>query len=91
MYLHNILFKPPNELVRRVYDAQKMNSVKGDWTELVEKDLSEFDINMNEKCIEKMSKVEFKSIVKKKVSDNVFAKLKLNPECHSRSPLPLAF
>ena len=43
-----------------------MNSVKGDWTELVEKDLNEFDININEKFIEKMSKVEFKSIVKKK-------------------------
>ena len=43
-----------------------MNSVKGDWTELVVKDLIEFDINMNEKVIEKISKVEFKSIVKKK-------------------------
>ena len=36
MYLHNILIKPPNELVRRVYEAQKMNSVKGDWTDLIE-------------------------------------------------------
>ena len=84
MYLHNILSKPPNELLRRVYDAQKKNPVKGDWTELVENDLVEFGINLNEECIEKMTKLEYKLLVKKKIYDNVFEKLKIKQKGHSK-------
>ena len=63
MYYQNILKKQPNELVRRLFNAQKMNSVKGDWTELVERYLQEYVIQINEKCVENMSKMEFKTIV----------------------------
>ena len=44
MYYQNILKKPPNELVRSVYDARKLDSLKSDWTELVQNYLKEFDI-----------------------------------------------
>ena len=37
---YNVIIKPPNELVRRVYYTQKKNLVRGDWTELVEKVLN---------------------------------------------------
>ena len=84
MYLHNILSKPPNELLRRVYDAQKKNPVKGDWTELVENDLVEFGINLNDECIEKMTKLEYILLVKKKINDNVFEKLKIKQKGHSK-------
>ena len=45
MYYQQILKKQPNELVIRVFNAPKINSLKGDWTELVESDLKEYDIS----------------------------------------------
>ena len=84
MYYQNILKKQPSELVRRVFNAQKMNSVKGDWTKLVERYLQEYDIQINEKCVENMSKMEFKTIVKNKIRDKVFSKLKQQQEDHTK-------
>ena len=38
-YLHNIVDKPRNELIRRVFEAQQKNQGKGDWCELVKEDM----------------------------------------------------
>ena len=45
-YLHNILIKDSNELVRRVYIAQKQNPQKGDWCKLLQDDMKLLSFNM---------------------------------------------
>ena len=49
-YLHNIIMKPQNELIKRVYEVQKHNPSRGDWIELVKKDFQliglQFDENL---------------------------------------------
>ena len=34
-YLQTILKRPQNEILRKVYEVQKTNPVKGDWVELI--------------------------------------------------------
>ena len=84
VYYNCFLKKPSNELMRSVYEVQKLNLVKGDWTELVKNGFKEFDIQVDGKFVENMSKLEFKSIVKTKIKDNVFVKLKSIQEGHTK-------
>ena len=73
MYLQNILKKAPDEIVRQVYEEQKLNPVKGDWIELLQNDCEKFEIIMNEGSIAEMSKAEYKLIVKTKIKEYVFS------------------
>ena len=70
--------------MRSVYEVQKLNSVKGNWTELVQNGFKEFHIQVDGKFVENMSKLEIKSIVKTKIKDNVFVKLKSIQEGHTK-------
>ena len=45
LYLWNILHRDENELLQRVYLAQKVSKTKNDWSELVEKDKIDFEID----------------------------------------------
>ena len=67
-----------------MYEAQKLNSVNGDWVELVKNDSETYKIEMNEEKIKTSSKQEHKTIVKKKIKEHIFEKLKLQQEGHSK-------
>ena len=54
-YLHNILKREPNELVKYVYVAQKESSTMGDWIHVIKEDMEPLDINMSETNITRMS------------------------------------
>ena len=65
-YLHNILIKDSNELVKRVYIAQKENPQKGDWYKLLQDDMKLFSLNSR----------QVKNIVKKCIKSAAFNALK---------------
>ena len=67
MYLQTILKKSKTELVRKVYEVQKMISTKNDWFQLVEENRRDLKINKSDEEIETMSKERFKLIVNKSV------------------------
>ena len=46
-YLYYILSSNQNEMLPRVFRAQIRNPTKGDWPELVKKDLEDFKINLS--------------------------------------------
>ena len=48
MYLWTILKKSDDELVRKVYNAQKQFRVQDDWIEDIEEDLDDFGIEFDE-------------------------------------------
>ena len=64
--LHNIVRRDKSELLYRVYSAMKNEPIKGDWINIVRKDMEEMDIKFSDDEISMMSKTDFKSIVKKK-------------------------
>ena len=55
-----------NEIIKKVYKAQRKNPSKGDWVTLVEMDLKSLNIEFNEEVIENMSSDQFSSLIKKK-------------------------
>ena len=46
LFLWNILQRDDNELLQRFYLAQKVFRIKNDWSELVEKDRSDLEIDL---------------------------------------------
>ena len=69
MFLWSILQQAESELVRKVYEAQKMFPVKDDWIFQVKNDMEELDIEFDEKAIKNMKKWKFKKIVYEKMNE----------------------
>ena len=83
-YLHNILSKKDDELIKRIYQAQKKDPCKGDWCELVQSDMDMVEINMDDNTIRNMSKKVFKAYVKKCVKSAAFQNLRNLQSGHTK-------
>ena len=68
LYLWDILQKNESELVRKVFDSQKMFTVKNDWVLQVQSDLEECGIFLTENEIAKMKRISYKKLVTKKIN-----------------------
>ena len=66
MYWWHIIRVNKSELISRVYSAQKLSAVAGDWVKLLESDKTEFEINMSDEEVSRGSEVKFKNFLKKK-------------------------
>ena len=75
MYLHHILGRNKEELIRRVFNAQKDNPTPGDFIELVKGDLANVEVAYDEENIWSQTKIQFKNHIKKKVQSNIFEDL----------------
>ena len=65
-YLHNILQRKPNSMLGSFFITQCNFPCKGDWIELVTKDLEDFGISNSFDFIKSKSKGVFKNLVKEK-------------------------
>ena len=59
-------------MVRKVYDAQKLNTTAGDFCELVEEDKILIGLHMTDTHIANTSKAQFKTILKQKIREASF-------------------
>ena len=84
LYLQNILKRDMNELVRRVYEAQKADPKQGDFVKLVEDDAKLVNIVIQEEHIAKMDKSYFQTMVKNAVKEAAFAYLLKLQQTHSK-------
>ena len=48
MYLHHILRRPNNELIKKFYEAQKCKMSQGDWAEKVSENIKELNLNLTD-------------------------------------------
>ena len=85
MYLWNILKQNKNELIRKVFNVQKLVQTKGDWFQMINKEREKYDITESDEEISKMSKYRFKRIVDKKVNSFAFLYLKEKASTHEKS------
>ena len=60
MYHHHIITREDTETIKKIYNKQKEDPIKGDWVELVKKDFLFLGIEMNESDIKSSSKEEYK-------------------------------
>ena len=85
MYLWHILHRDGDELIRKIYEAQKCLSVRGDWTELVEAEKAKYGISESDSEIAEMSREKFKSKIQKKIEAHAVRCLNNIAENHSKS------
>ena len=62
-YLYYLLTCNQEEMLAKVFRAQMRRPSKGDWIELVQKDLEDFKINLSFDEIKKMNQIIFKKKV----------------------------
>ena len=70
-----------DELIREVYNAQKANPSPGDFSELIERDARELDINIQD---EQMKAENYKAKIKTKICEAGFNHLKEIKSKHSK-------
>ena len=74
-----------SELISRVYSAQKLSAVTGDWVKLLETDKEEFNINLTDEEVCKLSEMKFKNYLKKKSVELTIQYLQKLKRKHSKS------
>ena len=67
MFLWTILQKDNNELVRKVYEAQKLFPTKDDFINQIIEDCDDIGLEWNENTMKNLKKDKFKVLVKNKV------------------------
>ena len=77
--------KDPKELIRKVYDIQKLKPTKGDWVDVIENERNELGIKATDAAIATMSKLQFKSIVNIAIEEKALAELNKAASSHSKS------
>ena len=85
MYYWSILTKSDNELVKRVFNAQKSFPVKNDWICQIKEDLLICEIELSENEIKDMKKCTFKKLIDEKVQNLSFSFLISLKSMHSKS------
>ena len=83
MYLWEILHRDTDELVRKVYETQKLSHNKGDWYLIMQDERAKYEISESDDEISKMSQNKFRKIVEKKIHQ--YALKHLNTMASKRS------
>ena len=81
-YLKEIHNRENHELIKRIYESQKKNPSKGDWTEIVKDDLETIEVNENE--LKEMSKGEAKQMIKSQIEKATFKYLQDTKKTHEK-------
>ena len=85
MYLWHILSRDKKELIKKVYEAQKCNSNKGDWFQIMQEERVKYDLLISDEDVSKMSQEQFRKLVKKKVYSHAVKYIHDLAEPHSKS------
>ena len=85
MYLHHLLKRPENEVIKKFYNAQKLKPSKNDWVVSVEKDKKELEIKLKDEEIKKYSKHKFKKYLEERIKKETFKYLINKKEKHSKT------
>ena len=85
MYLWHVLHRDRDELIRKIYEMQKLDHNKGDWFESIQQDRAEFDIGETDQEISGMSQEKFRNVIEKKIQTAAIEYLKGMAVKHSKS------
>ena len=83
-YLYDIITKEDEEIVKEIYNAQKISPTDGDYSKLVEADKIELNISLEDIYISKMKQRKYKSFIKTKVKEAALKNLLLQKSTHTK-------
>ena len=84
LYFQNIITRTDQELIKRVYIAQKTDPVKGDWINYLKDDFEYLGEEVNEEEAMATPRSEYKKLIKDRVRQKVFEDLKAIQSSHSK-------
>ena len=85
MFYWTILSKSETELIRKVYNVQKLAPIKNDWYMQIKDDLESCKIEFSEAEVSSMKKEKFKNIVKERVRNEAREYLLTLKQNHTKS------
>ena len=85
LYLHTIITRHNDELIKKIYRAMKYDPVKGEWIHLVQSDMRDIDLNMSDDLITTIPREEFKKIFEDKVRKFIYKDLEQIKQKHIKS------
>ena len=85
MYYWHLLQRDPSELTVKVLNAQKLDTEKNDWYELIQNDKKELDINLSDDQIRQFLKTKFKQFTKQKLDLKLRFELEQKRKSHSKA------
>ena len=85
MFLWQILHRDTDELVRKVYETQKLNHCKGDWFRIMQEERSKYGMLETDDEISKISEGKYRKMIDKKLHEHAIAHLKTLANTHSKS------
>ena len=84
IYLQTILKRSDDEITKKVFECQRNNPVKGDWSEMVKRDFSNIDMTMDEELIKSESKNQYKLRLKKHMKSYMLIELEKQQKEHTK-------
>ena len=85
-YWWQILSVEKSELINKIYSAQKLSPVSGDWIKLLENDQKQFDIDkMSDSEVQEISQIKIKNYIKKKAQEVTISYLVDLKKKHTKS------
>ena len=92
MYLRTILQKKEDELVSKVYQAQKIFPIKDDFVNQIKEDMDEIGLDLDDDTIKNMKKATLKNLVNDKIREASHSYLVIKKEgCSKLVNLPSSF
>ena len=83
-YLHSILNRSPSSMLYKFFVTQCNFPCKGDWSEIVRRDLEDLEIQESFEQIKNKSRGVFKNLVKKKTREFALRRLQNSQSKHSK-------
>ena len=71
-FLKNILSQEEDSMIRKFFQLQVENPVRGDWASSCLKNLKKLDIDLTFKQIKEMSELEYTKLVKEKCKESAY-------------------
>ena len=84
MYHHHILMRNKNQTIKKIYEKEKEDHVKGDWYQLLMEDFVFVENEMNDEEIKNIPKETYKKIVKNMVNRAAFKAYTAKKETHQK-------
>ena len=84
-FLWYLINDKEGSLLKRFFEAQCDQPIRGDWVSTVKQDLAELEISLSFEEIERISKDAFKELVKKKVKKGALEYLQKLKQTHSKA------
>lgn len=82
LFMKHIMERHDNELLKKVFLAQKLNPSQGDFVNIVEKDLK--DLNLTHEEVAELSKTQLKATLKKNAKSAAFEQLETTLLTHTK-------